>query len=67
MNILPFPLHGSKQYVEYLLAQREQLVQHIKLIDEVLHEWNVVLTLDHDTGKVTWHRTKGEPDGKSAS
>ena len=62
MTILQFPLHGSTQYVEYLLAQREQLIQHVKLIDEVLREWNIVIVHDTDTGKTTWHRIKERKD-----
>lgn len=64
MNILPFPAHGSPQYIEYLLAQRFTALQHIRLIDEVLKEWKIALT--DDDGRVSWHRTtqKGDSDGK---
>ena len=60
MDVLSFPKKPSDQYLDYLLAQRFQLLQHIRLIDEVLREWNVALIHDEDTGRTTWHRTKEE-------
>lgn len=64
MNILPFPAHGSPQYIEYLLAQRFMALQHMRLVDEVLKEWQIALV--DDDGRVSWHRIQPKPEGGAA-